>query len=237
MRKPEKATKAIAEKVLLKNQEVPGAALPEVNLLARRMNSTKQAAVGKIKVPDADDIFFPINTEGFPEGFFCDAVTATSKGEERRHLIFGTQVQLRMLSNLKRWFMDGTFKLVARPFRQLYSIHGFIKGENKNKKQEAFLHVFMTRRRTEDYVAVFTYLKQILHAPQVVEFVSDFETAVWLAVDKCFPKKNHHKGCNFHFGQAIIRRVRKLGLLRVYKKDPVVRNIVQELLCLPYIKV
>ncbi len=94
---------------------------------------------------------------------------------------------------------------VSTPFKQIFSIHGFIKGEKKNMKQEASLHVSMTRRRKEDYIAAFNFLLEFLPALLVTGFVSDFEMAVWLATESCFKKKRNHKGFNFHFGQAIIR--------------------------------
>ena len=47
--------------------------------------------------------------------------------DSARHLLFSTKVQLQHLSKCKRWFVDGTFKVVKRPFYQLFTIHGFIR--------------------------------------------------------------------------------------------------------------
>jgi len=45
--------------------------------------------------------------------------------------------------------------------------------------------------------------------------MADFEAAVWEALYKVFPGKQA-RGCNFHFSQAIWRRVRELGLQTTY---------------------
>jgi hypothetical protein len=33
---------------------------------------------------------------------------------EKRHLIFATRKQLRLLKRIKRWYLDGTFRLVKK---------------------------------------------------------------------------------------------------------------------------
>ena len=57
-----------------------------------------------------------------PEGFFQADVYMT----ERRHLIFATVEQLTTVTKAKSWDIDGTFKLVQKPFRQLVMINAFV---------------------------------------------------------------------------------------------------------------
>ena len=64
----------------------------------------------------------------------------------------------------------------------------------------------MTRRRTDDYMAVFEYIKKLTRYPAVTEFVSDFEKAIWSAVKIVFPSVRHY-GCAFHWTQAIVKKV------------------------------
>ena len=54
-----------------------------------------------------------------------------------------------------------------------------------NYKQNPLLFVFMTRRRTIDYEAVFTYIKHSIFNnidPAVGAIVYDFEFALWKAI-------------------------------------------------------
>ena len=84
---------------------------------------------------------------------------------------------------------------------------------------------------------MFEFIKKKLLAPKVKEFVTDFEMGVWKAVEKCFPKKTSHRGCGFHWAQAIMKRLKdRCGLFPLYLKNRTVKNIIQELMCLCYIK-
>ena len=70
--------------------------------------------------------------------------------------------------------MDGTFKVVRRPFYQLMSIHCFVRS-GENVKQAPLVFVLMSRRTKQDYVAVLRALKERLGDPKVEWFKLDFE--------------------------------------------------------------
>ena len=79
-------------------------------------------------------------------------------------------------------------------------------------KQVPLAFVLMPRRRKSDYIAVFRVIKSLRMshgqvAQPVVELITDFEIAMWKAVQEVFPGEVHQSGCNFHWAQAVIRKV------------------------------
>ena len=64
----------------------------------------------------------------------------------RSHLIFAADQMLDILCRAKRWYLDGTFKIVKEPFAQLISIHAFVKSES-SIKQLPLVFVLMSGKR------------------------------------------------------------------------------------------
>ena len=137
-----------------------------------------------------------------PDGFLQKDISV----DGQRHLIFGSDLQLSYLSKAKVWYIDGTFKVARDPFIQLLSIHSFVRSGDA-LKQVPLCFVVMSRRRKQDYKAVFDAVLELLPAePSVEEVVLDFEKAVWSAIHKCLPDVSVH-GCWFHWAQAVFRKV------------------------------
>ena len=51
-----------------------------------------------------------------------------------RHIIFASNRQLDVLASSKVWYMDGTFKIVRKPFTQMFSIHAFLRTGDDTKQ-------------------------------------------------------------------------------------------------------
>lgn len=87
--------------------------------------------------------------QNIPESFYRDEVEYLG----RRHLLFATAKQLELLTKAKTWYIDGTFKIVSKPFYQLLSIHAFVRS-GEDMKQLPLLFVRMSGKSKKDYKKV-----------------------------------------------------------------------------------
>ena len=94
--------------------------------------------------------------------------------------------------------------VVQGPFRQLWSIHAFLK-QNDCTKLVPLLFVLMSRRCKEDYNKILNYLKEKLPNPMTVtEVVMDFEPGVWSSFRTTLPDVTLC-GCSLHvFGRKCV---------------------------------
>ena len=72
--------------------------------------------------------------------------------------------------------LDGTFKVVKKPFTQLFTVHCFVK-KDEHVKQVPVLYALMSGKKMSDYKAVLKALKAALTGDiRVQEGMLDFET-------------------------------------------------------------
>jgi len=125
-----------------------------------------------------------------------------------------TKIQRKkQLCKAKRLYFDGTFKIVPKPFKQLFSVHSLILF-GKQVKQIPLMYVLMSRRSARDYIAVFNQIKMILEPAKTFKFreaVMDFERAAWKPMKIVFPIIKFF-GCGVNFCQAFFKRIQKFGL-------------------------
>lgn len=113
--------------------------------MARAANRLRQ----KLRPQDPKDLQFELEEECIPGGFLQSDVRV----KEQRHLIFAKNEQLRILCQVKSWYVDGTFKLVCYPFKQLLTINAFVRSGD-HAKQVPLVYVLMSGRKTKDYKKV-----------------------------------------------------------------------------------
>lgn len=118
----------------LENGE-PSAALPKPQHIARAANRLRQ----KLRPQDPKDLQFELEEQCIPDGFF----QADIKVKEPRHIVFAKNEQLRILCQAKSWYVDGTFKLVRHPFKQLLTINAFVRSGD-HAKQGPLVYVLMS---------------------------------------------------------------------------------------------
>ena len=75
--------------------------------------------------------------------------------------MFASEAQLEMMSSAKQWFVDGTFKVVKRPFYQLLTIHSFVKSRN-NCKMIPLAFCLMSRCQKWDYIELKLCIQKII---------------------------------------------------------------------------
>lgn len=218
----------IVEEALLQHvDDTAAVTLPAPHNLARQGNRKRQ----KCRPAEPVDILFEIAEYHIPDDFLRRDI----KVGDRRHVIFATKHQLRLLSKANRWYADATFKVVKKPFSQLFAIHAFIRVE-ENLKQVPLFFALMSSKRKRDYKKVLRAAKELVpQEVRVKEIVVDLEIAMWQAITVALGPHVKIFGCNFHWGQAVMRHVDHLGLRVSYREDDGTRKFIRKILVLPYI--
>jgi len=94
------------------------------------------------------------------------------------------------------------------------------------------LYALMTRKTQGLYHAVFDMLKNLVPDFTPVHIMADFEEAPVLAFRQLYGDVSV-SGCWFHFSQAVIKRVQKLGLKDAYQSRDDIKDVVRCILGLP----
>lgn len=116
--------------------------------------------------------------------------------------------------------MDGTFKTVPNIFLQMYTIHAPVGGVNS--RILPLVYVLMSSKNQLCYEPLFEDLIEISDNygfelnPKCI--ITDFEKAAINAVSQIFPQCIQ-KGCFFHLGQNIWRKIQSCGLATQYGND------------------
>jgi hypothetical protein len=133
--------------------------------------------------------------------------------------------------------MDGTFDSCPALFSggQLFSIHIF-----HLDKLLCVVFCLTSTKSTSFYNTLFAILHRgaarlgLQLKPAML--LSDFESGLIPAVANSFPQ-TFHRGCHFHFCQAIYRQVQSLGLVQAYDSRPEIRLHIRKLMALAFLPV
>ncbi|XP_031570100.1 uncharacterized protein LOC116304498 [Actinia tenebrosa] len=163
-----------------------------------------------------------------------DIVPADIKVKDRRHFIFALENQLDQLCSAKNWYLDGTFKLVSKPFTQFVTINVFVRA-GECIKQVPLVCVVMSGKKERITKRFST--KRCIYYPTFQrqrKWSLGFEKAMCLEVKAVLPGVKV-QGCVFHWTQALWRKVQALGLAIAYKKDDGTYKFVRRLMALPFL--
>ncbi len=133
-------------------------------------------------------------------------------------LIFMSPKCLRVLHQSEFWVCDGTFTYVPKLYAQLYTIHGFVRGEGMPVG-----HALLPNKNLATYTLLFSTIRDALvnemgSVGSCHTVLLDFELAAHQAVFNIFPQFKT-RGCTFHLGQAMWRKAVELGLKTAYEDE------------------
>jgi len=83
-----------------------------------------------------------------------DFLVRDSIVSDERVLMFTTSINVNYLAQSPFWICDGTFKTVPTVFRQLYTIHGRIGGD-ENSRIMLLVYTLMSSKSEDCYKTLF----------------------------------------------------------------------------------
>lgn len=162
-----------------------------------------------------------------------DFLLLDDAGDDARILAFGTSGNVRLLSQSKTYYMDGTFKTTPKQFYQLFIIHVF-----KFDTMIPVIYALLPNKTEATYERFFNLLKRKcdqLSMPLQPDIIQcDFEAAVINSATNCF-NVVRIRGCYFHYSQCIWRSVQRLGLSNRYSNDEMVGKVIRRAFGLPFL--
>lgn len=127
------------------------------------------------------------------------------------------------LQKCTKLYVDGTFSMCPKPFKQIVAIHGMYKD-----RVVPFVFCFLQSKNTALHREMFSHVAyhvDIINGRHLnsTSFVCDFEISLWNAIEATFSNASV-KGCYFHYCQSIWRNVQQYGLTSAYRRNRSVRN-------------
>jgi len=130
---------------------------------------------------------------------------------------FSTTQNIKVLCDVNKFYVDGTFKSCPKHFYQFFTIHGL-----KNDVYLPLVFFLLPDKCNTTYKCAFQHL--IRHSMSIgltcspTEVVIDFEQAIHSAIEEVFPNAKI-RGCRFHLGQSWWRKIQSLGLTKMYNTN------------------
>ena len=215
---------------------IPNEHVPNNKQLGERLNYTRRSL--RAPAPKKNDLLgFDLKQHALAEDFFVEDIVVGPPSDKRRHFLFQTPHQRDLMRNCKELRIDGTFKIVPKPHKQLVTVHGNICTPGQPPRSVPLFYILMSGKRQIDYEAVFEVMKTEIETGgpmQVQSFMMDYELAIWNAVRKVFGQVRT-RGCWFHYCQAIMKKVQELKLINDYYLKQDVYKMVRRLMTLALI--
>lgn len=136
---------------------------------------------------------------------------------------------LHLLRDYEEWFVDGTFKVSPEIFCQVYTVHVLVGGTTI-----PCLYALLPDKRKQTYERMWEVVVQSAPNVQPRSIMSDFEIGAHQAIGRVFPHASV-KGCFFHLGQSLWRKIQEKGLREEYVSVEESRTKLKMLLALAFL--
>ncbi|CAF4657391.1 unnamed protein product [Rotaria socialis] len=147
--------------------------------------------------------------------------------EDKKLITFAKKTNLYILNQNKHWFAGGRFKVCLNDYYRLFTLHTMM-----TNAITPLVYGLLIGKSAEDYNLLFEKVsKQDNFQPESI--MTDFETGTIKSVKDMLPNILH-RGCLFHFSQAVCRQVQSKGLTTKYNEDEVFRLNVKQLIALAF---
>lgn len=188
--------------------------IPAFSNVKQQLYSARHASLGIDTLPKhRNDIIIP---EKYQDFVLFDETC------EERILIFALHGGI-LLQQGTCFFGDGTFKACPLLFDQLYTIHMDIGSTREQTRVIPVIYALLPNRKEATYTRLYHILRSKIPSFKPLEFHIDFEKAAINGLRNVYPDVEI-KGCNFHYNQAIWRKVQEIGLVAEYKNDTNIRQ-------------
>lgn len=194
-------------------------------------------------IEDLEDLPDEYTKTSLGEQFVLHDNRHTKDEDEGRVIVFGTRKNIEILCRSPIWFLDGTFKMSPTLFTQIFTIIGIRTRRIADGEDTPlpFVYALLEGKHEAEYAEVLQVVKDAvaryrINACVPLKMMTDFEKAIHNACATVYPGVQV-RGCFFHLGQAVYRKVQALGLQSRYNDpdDESIRNYSHMLLALAYL--
>lgn len=130
-------------------------------------------------------------------------------------LIYSTDFQLNLISNSNQVYIDGTFKIAPKDYKQVLILFSF---NNLINKVVPCIFVILNRKTETIYQNTFKKIKDIfdeLNFTVSFKYLQcDFEKALFKSFLKVFGENVTFQGCFFHYVKALWDNLKSFGLFK-----------------------
>ena len=201
--------------------------IPELTSIKTSLYRERHNSLGVKFLPKSrEQVIIP---ESIKENLIVD------DGNEERILAFGYKLDSLLAGNTT-FFLDGTFKSCCPLFDQLYTLHVDIGSTEERTCIVPAIYALLPNRKKSTYKRLFSCLKKQLKSFHPYKIHIDFEAAAISAVKEEFVTADV-KGCNFHFNQALWRKVQQLGMTQAYRDNKEIRDHVKMVAALAHVPI